>query len=105
MKIRILQKRFQSILVIYTKICTEMDIILERIMYKEWVNQMTNFHSVKLLSNSPSPKNNVVYGCPSTYSDCGLGSNPKLMEGCAPIFKDGVCCPIDWICPLPAKIE
>ena len=29
--------------------------------------------------------------------------NPNLLKGCAPIFKDGFCCPVDWICPLPVE--
>ena len=29
--------------------------------------------------------------------------NPNLLKGCAPIFKEGFCCPVDWMCPLPIE--
>ena len=32
--------------------------------------------------------------------DCGLGKrNSRLLDGCQPVFRDGVCCPVDWVCP------
>ena len=34
--------------------------------------------------------------------DCALGvkSSSEMKRGCQPIYKEGVCCPIDWACPI-----
>ena len=34
---------------------------------------------------------------------CGLNKNAEMLKGCVPIFRDNVCCPVDWMCPLPAQ--
>jgi len=32
--------------------------------------------------------------------DCGLQLyHSKLIQGCQPIFTEGSCCPVDWLCP------
>jgi len=31
--------------------------------------------------------------------DCGYYSSEKFNKDCVPVFKEGVCCPVDWICP------
>lgn len=33
--------------------------------------------------------------------DCGLSRESRLVQGCTPVYQEGVCCPIDWVCPLP----
>jgi hypothetical protein len=34
--------------------------------------------------------------------DCALGvkASSEMKRGCQPIYKEGVCCPIDWTCPI-----
>ena len=34
--------------------------------------------------------------------DCGYNGYylPKLLQGCVPIFREGICCPSDWVCPI-----
>ena len=34
--------------------------------------------------------------------DCALGvkSLSEMKRGCLPIYRDGVCCPVDWACPI-----
>lgn len=34
--------------------------------------------------------------------DCALGvkSLTEMKRGCQPIYKEGVCCPVDWACPI-----
>ena len=34
---------------------------------------------------------------------CGLNRHSEMLKGCVPIFRDDVCCPVDWMCPLPAQ--
>ncbi len=29
----------------------------------------------------------------------------KLMEGCSPVYRDDVCCPVDWVCPGEHELE
>ena len=35
--------------------------------------------------------------------DCGLGLSSKLRRGCEPVYRDGECCPTDWICSADAE--
>ncbi len=36
---------------------------------------------------------------------CGLGKRVELLRGCSPVFKEDVCCPYNWICPLPLEFD
>jgi hypothetical protein len=35
-------------------------------------------------------------------TDCALGvkAAAEMKRGCQPIYKEGVCCPVDWTCPI-----
>ena len=39
--------------------------------------------------------------------DCGYNSYyfPKLLQGCVPIFREGMCCPADWVCPSIIEVS
>ena len=37
--------------------------------------------------------------CTKAQCDLNLDSD-KLLRGCQPVYKQGVCCHIDWVCPL-----
>lgn len=40
-----------------------------------------------------------------SHADCGLSQSPELLKGCQPIYRDDVCCPVDWVCPAENNIE
>jgi len=38
-------------------------------------------------------------------ADCELYRSTQLAAGCQPIYREDVCCPIDWICPGDQALE
>ena len=41
--------------------------------------------------------------CSRTQCDLTLAGD-HMLRGCTPVFKEGVCCAVDWVCPDNLKV-